>query len=127
MEFTVSAPVSSVSATVESHIDGTYSDTYWVNVTDSYTISVEFNTSLPDQQLTWINFTGDLIESFIVRGLEGDCDFDKYVTTADVSSITGRLGMDPVTVGCQYDIDCDYYITTADSSSVTGRLGNNCP
>lgn len=101
-------------------------------------VTIEFNTALPDIDCYTFDLTG--MESFDGGGFDppedsefqivalvADVNRDNQVSTADGSSVKGRLE-DPVTdENCQYDVNDDGQISTADRSSVKGRLENAAP
>ena len=101
-------------------------------------VTIVFNTRLPDIDCYTFDLAGmqsadggdfEFPEDgqFQIIALEGDADRDGTVSTADGSSITGRLGYTVTDALAQYDCDRDNQISTADGSFVTGRLGRTAP
>lgn len=123
--FEVSDPVITVDASADCLVH-TYTGTPTATP-DGTTVTVELNPAFPDQDCCTVTLSGQVDDSFAVRILVGDADFDGNVTTADGSAVTQRLGQTASEAGARYDVDADEGITSADQSSITQRLGNVAP
>lgn len=123
--FEVSDPVITVDASADCLVH-TYTGTP-TTTPDGTTVTVELSPAFPDQDCCTVTLSGQVDDSFAVRTLVGDADYDGNVTTADGSAVTQRLGQTAGQTGARYDVDTDDAVTTADQSSITQRLGNVAP
>ena len=129
VEFDLSdtADASAISASVECVVAGPYGGTIIISQVDTDTIRLTFDPALPDQDACTITLTGEVEDSFCVRTLECDVDFDGQVLTVDASKIKSRF-QDPIDgTNFWYDVDCDNQIITVDASKVKSRFQHTCP
>ena len=129
VEFDLSdtADASAISASVECVVAGPYEGTIIISQVDTDTIRLTFDPALPDQDACTITLTGEVEDSFCVRTLECDVDFDGQVLTVDASKIKSRF-QDPIDgTNFWYDVDCDNQIITVDASKVKSRFQHTCP
>jgi hypothetical protein len=124
IEFTMSAAVASVSATVD--CDGAYGGSVTATPAGT-TVTVEFSGPLPDQDCCEVSLTGDATDSFHVRTLSGDIDRNGTVTTGDASIIKPHFGETAAIAGAVFDFDCSGTVSTSDFSVVKPLFGNTAP
>lgn len=120
IEFDLSGSVSEVFASVDGQ-DGT------VSYVDDDTIRVLFDPALPDQECSIIRFTCDVEDSYPVRMLIGDVNFDGHVTGGDRSTVKGQILSPLTSLNFWMDINHDGAITGGDRSTVKARIGNTVP
>jgi hypothetical protein len=126
IEFTMSAAVASVSATVD--CEGPYGGSVTATPAGT-TVTVEFSGPLPDRDCCEVSLTGDAVDSFHVRTLAGDIDRSGLVSTGDASIIKPKFGQTPSEAAgnVEYDYDCSGLVSTGDFSQVKPQFGHTAP
>lgn len=116
-----------VSASVSCEV-GTYSGTINVTVSlDGTMVTVMFDPALPNEDACTISLSGDIEESFCVRTLEGDVDFDGEVTIIDKNRVFEHYGELTTIENFWYDVTTIAGIGADDMGTVESRLGNTAP
>jgi hypothetical protein len=123
--FDVTQPAASVSATVDCLNSG-YSGSVSTTAYD-YTVEVELDPALPDEDCCTVTLSGDVEDSFAVRTLAGDVDRNGTVSTGDASIVKPHFGDPADADNAEFDFDCSGLITTGDFSQVKPRFGNTAP
>ena len=128
LEFTVTAPVTNVSASV-SCASSVYVGSAVTSVVGNV-VTVNFTPALPDQDCCRVNLTGDVYDGRYVAILGGDANRDADVNSLDYSAVKLRLGQPVNDSNCQVDVDANNDITSLDYSAIKLRLGHvvaSCP
>jgi hypothetical protein len=129
VEFDVSQPATTVSATVSCTPDG-YGGTATVDADGSTVVTANFDPALPDQNCCEISLSGDVAGTYAVQTLAGDVNLDGSVTTADALQIKVYFGQGADAANCEFDFNCSGDISTADSLQIKLSFGNEaaaCP
>jgi hypothetical protein len=95
-------------------------------VGNTYTLT--FSPALTDATVTTIMLP--CLDSFCVRGLEGDIDRGGLVSTSDASIIKPKFGDTPTGGDAEFDYDVSGLISTSDFSQVKPNFGHavaECP
>jgi hypothetical protein len=128
MEFDLTDPVSSVSASV-SCVNNNYLGVVTVVTPPpaGTLVTLTFVPALPDKDCCKIELSGEVNDTFYVRTLVGDVNRDGGVSSADAASVKARLGQLISSATFQYDVNTDGSISSADFASVKARLGSVAP
>ncbi len=125
IEFDVSDPASSVSASV-SCVNVSYAGVASVTAA-GVLVTVDLSEALPDQDCCTISLTGDIEGSVTVRTLSGDIDRNGIVSTGDASIIKPNFGATLDATNFVHDYDANGVISTGDASTVKPNFGNTGP
>ncbi len=121
LAFELSKQVESVDAEVSCAVNG-YQAVLTVAAVGS-TVTVEFAEPLPDQDCCTITLSGDAVDEFVIRTLQGDLNRDGVVSTGDASRIKARFGNELSQSNISYDFNQDGAIDAVDQTSVIVRFG----
>lgn len=122
VKFTVSGPPTTVDASVQCW-GGTAPGVASVGIADTV-VTVTFDATLPDEACCTVSLTGDVVDSFDVKRLIGDLNFNETTEVGDVDYVKNYVGQSLDATNFYCDQNINGIIEVGDGASIQNYVGN---